>query len=51
MNQGSAARRIGLWVRPYITVFDPPLIAIVGCLCVIGIVTLYSAGNDFPWRG
>ncbi len=50
MNQGSAARRIGLWVRPYITVFDPPLIAIVGCLCVIGIVTLYSAGNDFPWR-
>ena len=50
MNQGSVARRIGLWVRPYITVFDPPLIAIVGCLCVIGIVTLYSAGNDFPWR-
>jgi rod shape determining protein RodA len=50
MNQGSAARRVGLWVRPYITVFDPPLIAIVGCLCVIGIVTLYSAGNDFPWR-
>jgi len=50
VNQGSAARRIGLWVRPYITVFDPPLIAIVGCLCVIGIVTLYSAGNDFPWR-
>ena len=50
MNQSSAARRVGLWVRPYITVFDPPLIAIVGCLCVIGIVTLYSAGNDFPWR-
>ncbi len=39
-----------MMVRPYITVFDPALLAIVGCLGVIGLVTLYSAGNDFPWR-
>jgi len=50
VNQASTVRRIGLWVRPYVTVFDPSLIAIVGCLAVIGMVTLYSAGNDFPWR-
>jgi hypothetical protein len=31
-------------------VFDPALLAIVGSLAVIGLVTLYSAGNDFPWR-
>jgi rod shape determining protein RodA len=31
-------------------VLDPALLAIVGSLGVIGLVTLYSAGNDFPWR-
>jgi rod shape determining protein RodA len=50
VNQANTARRVGMWLRPYVTVFDPSLIAIVGCLAVIGMVTLYSAGNDFPWR-
>jgi rod shape determining protein RodA len=50
VNQANTARRFGMWLRPYVTVFDPSLIAIVGCLAVIGMVTLYSAGNDFPWR-
>jgi len=50
MTQASIARRVGMMVRPYVTVFDPALLAIVGCLGVIGLVTLYSAGNDFPWR-
>jgi rod shape determining protein RodA len=50
MNEASVSRRVGLWVRPYLTVFDPSLIAVVGCLGVIGLVTLYSAGFDFPWR-
>jgi rod shape determining protein RodA len=50
MTQPSIARRLGLLVKPYLTVFDPALLAIVGCLGVIGLVTLYSAGNDFPWR-
>ena len=50
MNEVTFGRRIGLLVRPYVTVFDPSLLAIVGCLGVIGLITLYSAGNDFPWR-
>jgi len=40
----------GRIVRPYFAVFDPALLAVVGSLAVIGLVTLYSAGNDFPWR-
>ncbi|HQR72323.1 MAG TPA: rod shape-determining protein RodA [Burkholderiaceae bacterium] len=50
MSQAGISRRVGLWIRPYVSVFDPALLAIVGCLGVIGLVTLYSAGNDFPWR-
>jgi rod shape determining protein RodA len=50
MNDTTVARRIGGMVRPYIAVLDPALLAIVGSLAVIGLVTLYSAGNDFPWR-
>ncbi len=38
------------WLRDRITVFDPALLAIVGALALVGLVTLYSAGNDFPWR-
>jgi rod shape determining protein RodA len=50
MNNASFARRVGGILRPYIAVLDPALLAIVGSLAVIGLVTLYSAGNDFPWR-
>jgi rod shape determining protein RodA len=50
VNEATLGRRVGLLLRPYVTVFDPSLLAIVGCLGVIGLITLYSAGNDFPWR-
>ncbi len=50
MTQATLAHRVGLRLRPYLTVIDVSLLAIVGCLGVIGLVTLYSAGNDFPWR-
>ena len=50
MNNPTVVARIGRMLRPYISVFDPALLAIVGSLGVIGLVTLYSAGNDFPWR-
>jgi len=39
-----------LWLRERIGVLDPALLAIVGALALVGLVTLYSAANDFPWR-
>jgi rod shape determining protein RodA len=39
-----------LWLRERIAVLDPALLAIVGALALVGLVTLYSAANDFPWR-
>jgi len=39
-----------LWLRARLAVFDPALLAIVGALALVGLVTLYSAANDFPWR-
>ena len=50
MNNATVAQRIGAVARPYVAVFDPALMAIVGSLGVIGLITLYSAGNDYPWR-
>jgi len=50
MNGQGFLGRIGRILRPYVSVFDPALMAVVGSLAVIGLVTLYSAGNDFPWR-
>jgi rod shape determining protein RodA len=50
MNEIGVLRRMGGMLRPYVSVFDPALMAIIGSLAVIGLVTLYSAGNDFPWR-
>ena len=37
-------------VKPYLTVFDGPLALIIFLILSIGIVTLYSAGIDFPGR-
>ncbi|HWU97188.1 MAG TPA: rod shape-determining protein RodA [Oxalicibacterium sp.] len=37
-------------VRPYVQVFDGPLILIVCLILMVGSVTLYSAGIDFPGR-
>lgn len=37
-------------IKPYLTVFDGPLALIIFLLLSAGIVTLYSAGIDFPGR-
>jgi rod shape determining protein RodA len=37
-------------VKPYFTVFDGPLSIIIFLILCVGIVTLYSAGIDFPGR-
>ena len=37
-------------VKPYLTVFDGPLALIIFLILSLGIVTLYSAGIDFPGR-
>jgi rod shape determining protein RodA len=39
-----------LWLRDRVGALDPALLAIVGALALLGLVTLYSAANDFPWR-
>jgi len=43
-------RRVGEWALARLAVFDPALLAIVASLALIGLVTLYSAAADFPWR-
>ena len=44
--------RASLWRRlqPYFVVFDAPLALIMFLLLSVGLVTLYSAGIDFPGR-
>ena len=42
--------RAALFLRDRLSVFDPVLMAIVAALAMIGALTLYSAGADFPWR-
>jgi len=37
-------------LRRRLLVLDPALLAIAGALALVGLVTLYSAANDFPWR-
>lgn len=37
-------------IRPYINVFDGPLAIIIFLIMSAGIITLYSAGIDFPGR-
>jgi rod shape determining protein RodA len=37
-------------IKPYFTVFDGPLALIMFLILSVGIVTLYSAGIDFPGR-
>ncbi|WP_293778873.1 rod shape-determining protein RodA [uncultured Oxalicibacterium sp.] len=37
-------------IKPYVAVFDGPLMVIVGLILLTSSVTLYSAGIDFPGR-
>ncbi len=43
---------IPLWqrIRPWLSVFDGPLLVILLLLLTSGMITLYSAGHDFPGR-
>ena len=45
-------RHLSPWqiIKPYLTVFDGPLAIIIFLIMSVGIVTLYSAGIDFPGR-
>lgn len=49
MNATVQSRSL-LWLRERAAVLDPTLLAIVGALTLAGLLTLYSAGADFPWR-
>jgi rod shape determining protein RodA len=42
--------RVTQFARDRAAVLDPALLALMGSLMLIGLVTLYSAGADFPWR-
>jgi rod shape determining protein RodA len=44
--------RRSLWrrLRPYFTVFDGPLLLVIFLLMCTGVVTMHSAGADFPGR-
>jgi rod shape determining protein RodA len=50
MTDAALGRRVGSWLQERLAVLDPVLLAIVGSLMTIGLLTLYSAGADFPWR-
>lgn len=50
MTDIALGRRIGDWALARLAVFDPALLAIIASLALIGLVTLYSAGADYPWR-
>jgi rod shape determining protein RodA len=43
-------RPLSQLIRPYIEVFDAPLMLIVCLILIVGSITLYSAGIDFPGR-
>lgn len=50
MIQMSLAQKVLARLRPWLAVFDVPLLTIIGMLSLIGFITLSSAGYDFPWR-
>jgi rod shape determining protein RodA len=50
LNRPWQRSTVALWLRDRLLVLDPALLAIVGALALVGLVTLYSAANDFPWR-
>ena len=50
MNQDPVLVRGWRHVRPYVLVFDPALSIILALLATCSLITLYSAGIDFPGR-
>ena len=45
--------RVRRWLAPWIEAIDRPLALIVGLILLVGLLTLYSAGIDYPgrWEG
>ena len=43
MNDGLLLRRSSDFLRARLAVFDPTLLAVVGALATVGLLTLYSA--------
>ncbi|MBV8211288.1 MAG: rod shape-determining protein RodA [Burkholderiaceae bacterium] len=50
MNAPALPGRIGPWLRSRLPQIDPILLAVVGVLSLVGLVTLYSAASDHPGR-
>jgi rod shape determining protein RodA len=50
MTDIALGRRIGAWTVARLAVLDPALLAVVGALALVGLMTLYSAAADYPWR-
>jgi rod shape determining protein RodA len=50
MTGTSLGTRLALYARERLAVFDAALLAIVASLAMLGLITLYSAAADFPWR-
>ena len=50
MNTPSLPQRLGIWLYSRLLVLDPVLLAALGVLGGLGLVTLYSAAYDHPGR-
>lgn len=50
MTTTTFGQRLALFARERLAVFDAALLAIVATLAMLGLITLYSAAADFPWR-
>ncbi|MCS6945065.1 MAG: rod shape-determining protein RodA [Sutterellaceae bacterium] len=50
MSEPTVARRLAMWLGARLAALDPVLLGLVGSITVIGLLTLYSAAADFPWR-
>lgn len=50
MNAPTFQQRLGYWLLARVQVLDPVLLAVVGVLTLLGLVTLYSAASDHPGR-
>ena len=50
MNQDAPLQSVWRRAKPYLFVFDPALSLILALIATLSLVTLYSAGYDFPGR-
>ena len=50
MNSESPLRSLWRRAKPHVIVFDPALSVVLALLAIFSLVTLYSAGYDFPGR-